>query len=511
MHTQEFAQQKETTPSKVQLGPDEGEECGSAKVADGKGAVGGYDREFVEPPSSAFQTQCPICTAMLRDPYQSRCCGTNFCHLCIQKAQAECNSCPTCRKGDFEVVQNDHLRQSLKKLPVLCPHSKDGCKWKGELGELRDHLNSVHDGEYESYRATKEQSKQEEDRTIDPRERQLLQQPAEQVLEQLQQNLQQREKMIQELLKENQHLQRELDKFLQQPTHKLTLNWNKCKAAPYRMRLGSATVCGNMAYFRRAFSGQVLSYNSDTQKWSVLPECRKEYFTLTAVNGLVTAVGGKQLSKCTNTLLSLVGEGGKRKWEAQFPPMPTERYFTTVVCTEKALVVAGGYGEEFTTLATVEVMDTDTLQWSTASNLPRPLYDASATVCGDRVYLVGGKDEQGHPTKSVFTCSLNSLLKLQNVESVWNPMANLPVKCSTSVKQNEQLLAVGGKHSDVEASDVVYSYNTKENSWEVISHMPTPRYWCLVAVLPGNKLMVVGGQKNNGQYTDKVEIATCQK
>ena len=110
----------------------------------------------------------------------------------------------------------------------------------------------------------------------------------------------------------------------------------------------------------------------------------------------MTAVGGEQSSwlrgKFTNTLLSLVAsEGSRWKWVEHFPPMPTRRVFTAVVCSGKALVVAGGKGEGYTRLTTVEVMNTDTLQWSTASSLPHPFSDATATVCGDRlVYLAGG-------------------------------------------------------------------------------------------------------------------------
>ena len=86
-----------------------------------------------------------------------------------------------------------------------------------------------------------------------------------------------------------------------------------------------------------------------------------------------------------------------------FPRMPTKRQLTAVVCSGKTLVVAGGKGEWRTKLATVEVMDTETLQWSTVSSLPQPCYSALATVCGDTVYLVGGL---GYSTKSVFTYSL---------------------------------------------------------------------------------------------------------
>ena len=131
----------------------------------------------------------------------------------------------------------------------------------------------------------------------------------------------------------------------------------------------------------------------------------------------MTAVGGSQFTlgvkeKLTNTLLSFIeGEDG-RKWEECFPSMPTKRKHTAVVSTGKALLVAGGKGENNTTLATVEVMNTDTWQWSTACSLLHPLSDATATVCGDRVYLVGGLDQHGL-TNLVFTCSLHALLQSQ--------------------------------------------------------------------------------------------------
>ena len=41
--------------------------------------------------------------------------------------------------------------------------------------------------------------------------------------------------------------------------------------------------------------------------------------------------------------------------------------------------------------------------------------------------------------------------------------------------------------------------------------MPTARSHTLVAVLPGNKLMVVGGCTDRGTKTDEVEIATLQE
>ena len=106
-----------------------------------KETFGGYNCEFVEPPQSAFQTECPICHLILREPYLVSCCGTNFCYTCIQRLQADSSPCPTCREHKFEVFPNKGLKRSLKQLQFYCTHSKDGCQWRGELGELDHHLN----------------------------------------------------------------------------------------------------------------------------------------------------------------------------------------------------------------------------------------------------------------------------------------------------------------------------------------------------------------------------------
>ena len=151
--------------------------------------------------------------------------------------------------------------------------------------------------------------------------------------------------------KENQQLQHELDKVSQQPIQEEKLSFEMCDSpAPRPMHRGS-----------------------DTKVWSTLPMCPRDRFTLTVINGLVTAVGGRQSNKYTNTLLSLMEEGGEKKWVEYFERMPTKRSYTAVVCGKKALVVAGGEGKKDAVRTTVEVMNTDTQQWSTASSLPHPL------------------------------------------------------------------------------------------------------------------------------------------
>ena len=297
----------------------------------------------------------------------------------------------------------------------------------------------------------------------------------------------------------------------------IKLKWREGKRAPCGMqRRCDAVVDGNTVYVRNERTVEIYSCDTTTENWSRLPDCLKERCSITVINGLLTTVGGHE----SNELFSLTGEGSSRKWIEKYPPMPTKRQMTTSLCTGATLIVAGGAGEGITVLSTVEVMNTENHQWSTAADLPWPLFLSSATVCGDSFYMLGGFTNKLVPTKSVYTCSVSALLQscvpstleakfegasLSDKASVWRQVACLPVKLSTCSSFNGRLLAIGGRGDSGKA---IYEYNSTSNSWEVISHMITGRYYCFAAVLPNNQLMVVGGENDTVVFVDTVELAS---
>ena len=175
------------------------------------------------------------------------------------------------------------------------------------------------------------------------------------------------------------------------------------------------------------------------------------------------------------------------------------------MCNGTALIVAGGQGDG-RALSTVEVMDTETHQWSTAADLPQPIYWVSATVCGDQLCMVGGVEDCLY-VKSAYTCSVNALLQscvpssleakiqrtsLKDKTRVWRQIADVPIIRSTCESFHGRLLAVGGLESG-KVTAAVYMYNSTTNFWEITSHMTTGRSDCFTVVLPDNRLMVVGG------------------
>lgn len=116
-------------------------EGGTGKKRRAPAVVAGYDCEFVEPPQKQFQSECPVCLQILREPYINDCCGHSFCASCIERIEADSSRCPMCKAPAFTRIANKGLQRALNDFHVHCPHRELGCEWMGELGSLDRHLN----------------------------------------------------------------------------------------------------------------------------------------------------------------------------------------------------------------------------------------------------------------------------------------------------------------------------------------------------------------------------------
>ena len=271
----------------------------------------------------------------------------------------------------------------------------------------------------------------------------------------------------------------------------LHLSWKTLPTAPVTSFEHVSAVVGEKAYFKSARS--VWEYNSTSQKWNQLPEHPLCGFSLVSVENELVTVGGfykniLRLTKFSNKLFSYV-EG---KWVEKYPPMPTKRWECTAFYKNPELIVLGrAQGNDLTC---VEVLNIYSEQWCRVRPLPSPSHQLSVTVCGDYVYI---HDAQPENNFSIVRCSLLSLVVY------WEEIASLPVRTFTLVTVNGHLLAVGGKSSeDLETKDV-HQYDPDSNSWQIISQMSTECSLCAAALLPDNKLIIVGGE-----FKQLNEIAT---
>ena len=306
----------------------------------------------------------------------------------------------------------------------------------------------------------------------------------------------------------------------------IKLKWKKGKKALYKISnsfvgVMAAAVDGNSVYVMEW--AKIHAYNGSTHTWSLLPDSSFKGCALAIVNNLLTLIGGKKDTTVTNKLFSLARIGKVAEWTEEFPPMQTKRWGACALCTETALIVAGGEGEADTgKLATTEVLNTVTHEWSTVVDLPQQMFGGSLLRIGDAIYMMGAYDKYARAIQSMYFCSLNALFQSCNPQSVgahharspshssvWRRVTDIPAIDSVYVSLNNHLLAIGGKGSGNQPDKAVRLYNPSSNSWEVISHMATRRCKCYAAVLPNNQLIVVGGFTGKGNLkTDTVEVAT---
>ena len=103
---------------------------------------GGYDCEFVTPPPDAFQTECPVCLQIPKEPCLISCtCGKEFCRECIERIKQDNKPCPLCNKSEFTFLRHYGSERYLNAQEVFCSRKNDGCEWKGKLKEYEQHLN----------------------------------------------------------------------------------------------------------------------------------------------------------------------------------------------------------------------------------------------------------------------------------------------------------------------------------------------------------------------------------
>ena len=428
-------------------------------------------------------------------------------------------------------------RPSSEELCQRLAGLKDSSDYKDDVEQQNDEIQAKDNQIVSQRQQLLEKNRQLQDnaRELQDKERQLQDKDREHQVElvsrerqlrQLNQQLEEQEQVTAKIQQTNHSLQKQVQqlqhKLSQQiqaskphppRKRKLKLTWRDGGKAPFQINRGAAVVDENIAYFMH-WSGEVCSYNSTAKKWSLLPKYLYKYSSLAIINGQLTGIGGCEFAfnnrTYTNKLLSIHESQLLEHWSDVFPPMPTKRRNTIARTSKEHLIVAGGttglgYADN---LNTVEVMDTKTQVWSTVASLLHLFNWASSAICGDHLYILGGMDDKDK-TKSVLTCSLTELLQSSSSSSsVWRRVADAPAYHSTCAAVNGELLAVGGCDEYSMATSAVHKYNPTTDSWDLINNMKTARYASLVAILPTNEVMTVGGWSIYlGLVCDSSEIA----
>ena len=227
------------------------------------------------------------------------------------------------------------------------------------------------------------------------------------------------------------------------------------------MRRGTVATDGNTFYY----STSIHQYDSDPQQWIHPPDLPYNNSNLVIADNKLTSVGGKHYSG-----------GGAAGWKVD--SVGYKRFDTAVVYSGHSLIVTGGH-DGCNALAVVEVLDVATQQWSTACSLPYPFTQATISICGERLYMLGGKN-QTELTYSVLTCSVSELLRScqtqllagkhlsPSTNTIWQYRADTPLKASSCTILCGQLVVVDENHKKTTS---ISAYDEATESWKAIVDM----------------------------------------
>ena len=253
---------------------------------------------------------------------------------------------------------------------------------------------------------------------------------------------------------------------------------------------GSATTDQQFAYFTPRDSKLVYSYEWNTEQWNELPSCPYRNCALVIIDGTLTTVGGRDYrSGFTNKLFTL----RQKQWVEEYPPMNTVHSRPAVVSTSGGdyIIVIGGYCGGGGWIDMVELLQVKTSRWYKLTNIPQPLINPSATICGNQLHVIGYDDDG-------YSCSIKNLpssdepITSQSIPHLipWTSLPRLPVTRSTAATLYGQLVIIGGIQG---VSSVNSIHQLVDGKWVVIGSMSSDRSDCLVVSPSPDRIMIVGG------------------
>ena len=264
----------------------------------------------------------------------------------------------------------------------------------------------------------------------------------------------------------------------------------------------------------------IFQYSINDDAWTTLPQCPATEQGLTTLNGELISVGGKNSQRITNIVYTF-SDG---QWKKVLPAMPTPRFhFSTVSHNNELIVAAGGVtgrardGEISKTRA-VEIYIKDR-QWYVTEQLPIWSSNVSTCVIGDTCYKMGGMGNKIetcmtlHISLSNFTKQVVPATAMPEIRGEWSVLkTEYPLIYLSLVEIEGKLIAMGGSYDTVlrRGTRFISSYDFAADVWVECqgAQLPVPLYRPGVVKLPGNKVMIIGGQPEMKQFSKQVYIAS---
>ena len=124
--------------------------------------------------------------------------------------------------------------------------------------------------------------------------------------------------------------------------------------------------------------------------------------------------------------------------------------------------------------------------WKRLADMPEVRSEMESAAIGDKIYVVGGLNNRGEATNTVFIYDTK--------ENTWNLGTPMPLSLhhAGATSLNEKLYVIGGYLDAWRPSSSLLIYDSKTDTWTVGPDMPTAR-GALTAQFLDGKLYAIGG------------------
>ena len=289
-------------------------------------------------------------------------------------------------------------------------------------------------------------------------------------------------------------------------TYSLPLKWKKTIKMTSGVWAAQAVVVGGKVYIGGGVaegSYKILEYTIEGGQWREI-ETPVSWFGMAVVNDQVIITGGKGRGDSpTNQVWVL--DSLTNTWTQPFPAMPTARWWSSAVGYKRWVLVVGGGDEKC-----VEVLDTKSKQWYTASPLPSDAFRPSLTVIQDTLYVVWAESAVSVSIPMLISDAMSQSQASDSTNeprpTEWQSLPDTPTSHPSITSFHGCLLTVGEFGSP---SSTISMYLPHTEQWLPVAQLPTPRRGCSCVVLPETEeMMVIGGQYENGEFIKTIDI--CQ-
>ena len=262
-----------------------------------------------------------------------------------------------------------------------------------------------------------------------------------------------------------------------------------------------------------AITDSVELYDPSTGRWEpaeIMGRQRTQHAALMLNDGRVLLVGGAGVlqakideQRLDQPLVETdVFDSSSEAWSFTGEiSTPRDHVAATLLSNGSVLVAGGndGKGTDTSVLASAEVFDPATGQWSSAGSMSQPRQGHSLVTLGNGTALVAGGDAGDDPFQSVEIYDPSS-----GAWSSANDMADARERFAAVVLQDGRVLVIGGGGTDGRLASAEL-YDPASGAWSPAAEMGTPRLKPAAVLLQDGKVLVVGGL-GAGQFLATAEV-----